>query len=131
VKLFFDEDQGKGISEALHAVGITSDYVGPGRRIKKGTPDEEWIPLIGQRGDLVITGNKEILRTEAQRGLWIQNGVGGVFLTTNHMTALNELRLLLRKLAWLERIDREERRPFAFMLTPTGKTRQAPEVPLL
>ena len=69
MKLFFDEDQGKGVAIALHAVGVVSDYVGPTRRIKKGTDHEEWIPITGARGDLVITGNKAILTTETQHDL--------------------------------------------------------------
>jgi hypothetical protein len=64
VRLFFDEDQGIGVAKALQAVGIATDYVGPRRRIVKKTPDEEWIPIIGQRGDLVISGNKAILTTQ-------------------------------------------------------------------
>ena len=51
-------------------------------------------------------------------------------MTHNSITAVNLLKLLLRKLGWLQRID-EEPRPFAYMLTPRGETRRASEIPLL
>ena len=130
MRLFFDEDQGKGVAIALHAVGIVSDYVGPSRTIKKQTPDEDWIPIIGKRGNLVISSNKAILTTESQHQLWIAHKVGGVFFTTNHINAINRLKLLLRKQAWLERIDADQR-PFAWYLTPSGDVRRAPEIPLI
>ena len=124
MRIFFDEDQGKGVAIALSEVGISTDHVGSKRRIRKGTRDEEWIPIAGERGWLVISGNKEILTTETQRRLWIAHAVGGVFFTTNQIKAVDKLRLLLRKLAWLEAIDKDEARPFAFSMTPRGYTRR-------
>jgi hypothetical protein len=53
-----------------------------------------------------------------------------VFLSSNQIRSIDELRLMLRKLAWLERIDRDEPRPFAFILMLTGETRRAQEIPL-
>ena len=124
MRLFFDEDQGKGVAIALSEVGVPTDHVGSKRRIRKGTRDEEWIPIAGEQGWLVISGNKEILTTETQRRLWISHGVGGIFFTTNQIKAIDKLRLLLRKHQWLEDIDRDVARPFAFTVTPRGYTRR-------
>jgi len=132
VRLFFDEDRGKAVAIALHAVGIPTYYVANHKMpVRKGEPDEVWIPKAGHHGWLVVSANKAILEAEAQRRLWIENRVGGVFLTTNHMRSIDELKLLLRKLEWLQRIDAEELRPFAFTLTPRGETKRAPEIPLI
>jgi hypothetical protein len=131
VRLFFDEDRGKGVAIALDAVGVSASYVGPTKAVKKGTLDDVWIPRAGNQGWLVITANKAILTTEHERELWIEYKVGGVFLTTNQIRSIDELRLMLRKLSWLESIDREVLRPFAFMLNPSGKTRRAPEIPVI
>ena len=54
-----------------------------------------------------------------------------MFLTTNQMSAINELRLMLRKLAWIEEINQNELRPFAFMMSPDGRTRRAAEIPIV
>ncbi|MPZ49680.1 MAG: hypothetical protein GEU75_10365 [Dehalococcoidia bacterium] len=131
MKLFFDEDLGKGVAVALYAVGVDADYVGPSRRIKKGTLDHDWLPIVGEEGWLVISANKAILQNDVQRDLWIANNVGGVFLTTGRIRSVNLLALILRKLTWLERLAATERRPFAYMLSPAGQTRRAAEIPLL
>jgi hypothetical protein len=128
VKLFFDEDLGKGVAIALHSVGVTSSYVGARRMIRKQTPDEEWIPVAGREGWLVITANRGILRNEIQRDLWVQNKVGGVFLTTGQIRSIDLLKLILGKLDWLEALDSDETRPFAFTLSPSGSTGAAVEL---
>jgi hypothetical protein len=101
VRLFFDEDRGKGVATALSAVGIDAIHVARNMPVHKGTPDDVWIPRAGSNGWLVVSANKAILTTEHERQLWIQNRVGGVFLTTNQIRSIDELRLMLRKLAWL------------------------------
>jgi hypothetical protein len=53
--------------------------------------------------------------------LWTRHRVGGVFLTTGRIRSVDLLRLVLKKLDWLDRIDATER-PFAFTLTPRGRT---------
>lgn len=131
MRLFFDEDRGKGVAIALNAVGVLTYYVGPKMPVHKGTYDEVWIPRAGDNEWLVITANKAILTTAHERELWIQHKVGGVFLTNNHMRSIDELRLLLRRLSWLEEIDRDVTRPFAFILSQNGNHRRASEIPLI
>jgi hypothetical protein len=78
----------------------------------------------------VVTANKAILQTETQRDLWIEHRVGGVFLTSGQIMSLNLLKLMLRKLVWMQQVDRDQPRPFAFMLNLRGETTLAPEIPL-
>jgi hypothetical protein len=70
VRLFFDEDRGKGVAIALNAVGVATCYVGPNQPVHKQTDDRDWIPRAGQFGWLVITANKAILTTQHERELW-------------------------------------------------------------
>jgi hypothetical protein len=129
VRLFFDEDRGKAVAVALNAVHVPTYFVADRRMpVRKGTRDEDWIPLAGRLQWLVITANKAILEVEAHRSLWLASQVGGVFLTTNQLRSIDELRLLLRKLRWLETIDQQEKRPFAFMLSPNGRTRKVADI---
>ena len=130
MKLFFDEDTGRGVPIALNAVGIKADYVGNKRRFRNGTADEIWLPVAGREGWLVFSCNKAILVAEAQKALFIEERVGAVFLTSGQERKLDLLRLILRKLDWLELIDREEERPFAFEITISGRTRRSPMLPL-
>ena len=124
MRLFFDEDTGRGVPDALHSVGIPCEYVSKKFDIAKGTPDELWIPYAGKKGLLVFSCNKGILEAEAQRQLWIENNVGGVFLTSGQERKADVLLLILRRMDWLREIDGSPR-PFAYTVTIHGKwTRQ-------
>ena len=122
MKLFFDEDIGTGVPKALRSVGIKCDWIGKRQRpaTRKGTPDEVWIPHAGRRGLLVFSCNKNILESEAQRELWIEHKVGGVFLTTGQEKKADVLLLILRRMMWLEDIHVNTPRPFAYTTTIRG-----------
>jgi hypothetical protein len=124
VRLFFDEDTGRGVPDALRAVGISCEYVSKKFRVAKGTPDELWIPYAGKKGLLVFSCHKGILEAEAQRELWIENDVGGVFLTSGQERKADILLLVLRRMDWLREIDERTTRPFAYMTTIHGKWRR-------
>ena len=123
MKLFFDEDTGRGVLDALRAVGISCEYVSSKFEIAKGTPDELWIPYAGRAGLLVFSCNKAILEAEAQRELWIENRVGGVFLTSGQERKVDVLLLILRRMPWLVEVDEHTPRPFAYTITIHGKWR--------
>ncbi len=127
MRLFFDEDTGRGVPEALRAVGIACEYVSKKFLTKggiaKGTPDELWIPYAGRKGLLVFSCNKNILKAEAQRQLWIDNKVGGVFLTSGQEKKADMLLLILKRMLWLKEIDEGTARPFAYTTTIHGRWR--------
>jgi hypothetical protein len=130
VKLFFDEDTGKGVAVALKAVGLPADYVGNSRRFKTSTPDEVWLPVAGKEGWLVFSCNRAILTSEAQREIFIREKVGAIFLTTGQERKLEILKLVLRKWEWLEEIDRDVQRPFAFEMPISGRNpHRSPLIP--
>lgn len=125
MRLFFDEDTGRGVPDALRAVGISCEYVSKKfvrkAGIGKGTADELWIPYAGRKGLLVFSCNKAILEAEAQRQLWIDNDVGGVFLTSGQEKKAAVLLLILRRLPWLREIHEQTPRPFAYTTTIQGR----------
>ena len=126
MKLFVDEDLGKGIPEALRTIEVGEvSYVRRAfrKRIRRGENirDEDWIPHAGRGGWLVLSCDTGILEADAQRELWIKENVGGVFLTTGQENKLKVLQLLLRKWDWLETIDEHETRPFAYLMPISGR----------
>lgn len=122
MKLFFDEDVGKGIPQALRAVGVRDvEYIGRDARLPKGTLDESWLPFVGRQGYLVFSFNTGILYAEGQRQLLVDERVGAVFLTAGRARAVDVLRLILNEWDWLETVDVSTPRPFAYLLTLTGR----------
>ena len=126
MRLFFDEDVGTGVPKALRSVGIRCEWIGKRRKpaTRRGTPDEVWIPHAGRRGLLVISCNRRILESEAQRNLWIEHKVGGVFLSSGQENKAAVLLLVLRKMEWLELVDQATERPFAYTITIRGHAKQ-------
>lgn len=112
MNLFFDEDMGKGIPEALRAVGLRNVHYLRHyyrRRLRGGgspIQDEEWIPLVGRSGWLAFSSNLGILAAEGQRELLISENVGVVFLTTGKEKSPDVLKLILNRWEWLQAIDR-------------------------
>lgn len=70
---------------------------------------------------MAFSCNTGILEAEAQRELVWSSGLGIVFLTSGREKSVEVLKLILRKWAWLETIDRHEQRPFAYLLPLSGK----------
>ena len=118
--LLCDEDVGTGVPRALHLVG----YDARAQRDVgwRGFPDPKWLPLAGEAGWLVFSCNKRMLLVPEERDTIIRKQVGIVFLTNGEENLPRMLWLLLVKWPWLERIDQETPRPFAFFVSPTGRT---------
>jgi len=129
VKVFFDEDNGTGIPRALELVRPRGDNLlfpsnNPRSQVRKGTPDREWIPLVAELGCLVFSQNKLMLENDEERGLLIEHGVGAVYLNNGNENSFAVLRLLLNKWDWLRNVDATVPRPFAFLVSVAGTTRQ-------
>ena len=121
--LFFDNDIGRGVPDALHSVNI--GVLSVLKRYRRGnTPDTRWLRDAGANGWLVISCNKDILNVDEERELIISEKVGIVFLTSGQEKAREILNLILRKWSWLEKIDREVERPFVFFLGLNGRARR-------
>jgi hypothetical protein len=119
VKAFVDEDTGSGLGRALRAVDIDAWYVSKKERISPGTPDEDWIPIISSSNRLIISRNIQMLDSDHQRQLLIDNQSCIVFLPA-YLTKLQLLKLTMRKWTWLEWVYDNEPRPFAFQVTAGG-----------
>ena len=130
MRLFFDENIGRGVPEALRLVGIADvDYVTHMFRDEfengQGVTDEEWIPRIGNHW-LVISKDQGLLRKPTQARLLAAHRVGLICITTPRVKSVGLLAFMLRRMAQLEEIDATVARPFAFRVSMRGPFRQVP-----
>lgn len=100
MRLFFDENIGRGVPEALRLVGIVDvDYVTHMFRDEfangQGVTDEEWIPRIGDRW-LVISKDQGLLRKPAQARLLAVHRVGLICITAPRVKSVDLLAFMLR-----------------------------------
>jgi hypothetical protein len=49
--------------------------------VPRGALDDEWLPVVGEKGLVVITRDKKIRYREAEKRAWIEHGVRGFVLT--------------------------------------------------
>ena len=130
MRLFFDENIGRGVPEALRLVGIADiDYVTHMFRGElenaQGVTDEEWIPRIADHW-LVISKDQGLLRKPAQARLLAAHRVGLICITAPRVKSVDLLAFMLRRMAQLEEIDETVARPFAFRVSMRGPFRQVP-----
>lgn len=82
----------------------------------KGTDDEDWIPPIGQEKGIVITQDRVIQRSKAQRELYMKSGVG-IFFLKAPKTGMNSWDMFTKLIKWwpdMKKIARKNPTPFAY-----------------
>ena len=82
----------------------------------EATKDEEWIPKIGAEGGIVITDDRRIQTSRHQRELYIQHGVGIIFLKSPK-TGMSFWQMFTHLVEWwgdIKHIARHNKPPFAF-----------------
>lgn len=94
---FFDENS-IGIAQALHHVrGDVTWPGGPDSPVSAGTPDQDWLPVVGQHGLVVLTRDKKIRSRPLERKALLDHGVRACFQTAGgQLTLFEQLRLWLR-----------------------------------
>ena len=120
---YFDENMGDRIPKALKILGLRV-VPGTSKRYGVGQSDIEYLKRASSKGWLAISANKHMLDVREERETIIVGGVGIVFITNGQMRRPDLMLLLLKKWAWFETIDREEPRPFAYYLYPSGRIRK-------
>ena len=122
--LLCDEDIGTHVPKALQLMHYrTMSLAQKGWR---SWDDPKWLTIAGQKGWLVFSANKKMLKVPKERDTIIQEKVGIVYLTNGEEYIDKVLWLLLVKWKWLQFIDQNEQRPFVFFMSPRGRTIKQP-----
>jgi ribosomal protein L34 len=112
LKLYCDEDIGTRVPKALKLVGLRAESAVSRGMISE--PDVQWLQRVGQKRWLGISCNKNVLQVPEERDAIITYKVGIIFFTSGNLTPKEKLLIILRKWDWMEQIDENETRPFAY-----------------
>lgn len=96
---FVDENLLK-IGRALAQVRVDVVFPGSPRlpQVPRATPDEDWLPIVGQAGWVVITRDRRIRSRPVERLRFEQHGVRAFCITgTQEMSDWQKLSLLIRQ----------------------------------
>lgn len=88
-----------------------------------GALDEDWIPQVGAHSGIVITQDFRIQSQKHQRELYLQNGVGILFLSQskNGLSYWEMVKKIVDEWESIKKIIRKEKPPFAYRGTNRTK----------
>lgn len=116
---FFDENIGPGIVRALEKLG-KRNLVHLLDEFEAGTPDTEWLPMVGSRGWALITKDQRIRYRTDEKRLYIAHNMAGFVLAGKNLDRLTMAGLLIKRFPRMEDLVASHRRPFLFAIYNDG-----------
>lgn len=128
---FFDENMGIIIPEEFAASGELGEIRYLRKEFKEAVSigpvdDIDWIPIVAQRGWLIITKDRKMLTRSHERQALIDNAAAVVLMSPADLTLDQMLSLLSTNADRLMDLANSRPRPFAVQLTPDGTIRFIP-----
>ncbi len=128
MKVYIDENIAPQIAPGLHhlqeplnnkercccEIVSIKDFFG------EGVKDEEWIPIAGQEGAIVITQDLRINSNQQQRLLYLEHGLGIFFIkppSKNGYLYWDLVKLVINRWEEIKHLADKTPRPFAFKCT--------------
>ncbi len=90
----------------------------------RGTPDEVWLALAGQRGWVVLTRDKRIRYRQLERLALQAARVRAFVFTGRNVTVMDTAAILVHALPRMSKIARTDGGPFIYHLGRSGKPRR-------
>ncbi len=87
---------GRRIPEALRLVGIPVEVVFHDERFAQDAKDDEWLPIVGGLGWVVIGQDKSYHRKSAEKLAIVRYGVGVFYLWGAQARAWDQMRCFMR-----------------------------------
>lgn len=126
-KIYIDENLAPIIAEGLNILESPNrqgfEVVSIVSVFGSGAKDEDWIPVVGAEGSVVITQDLNIHRTRRQRELLESHGIGIFFITPPSKTGYSyweQVEQLVKRWTDLKKKCRSKR-PFSFRCLPKSK----------
>ncbi|HLN94437.1 MAG TPA: hypothetical protein VK183_02290 [Flavobacterium sp.] len=127
-KIFIDENMPSQLAHGLNTLqlpqnakdGLEIEVLSIKEVFGQGAPDEEWIPKVGAEKGIVITQDFRIQSQKHQRQLYMDNGVGILFLNPPSKGGFSYWDMVKKLIAdWddIKKIVRKNSPPFAFRAT--------------
>jgi len=119
VTVFFDRTIGHNIPDACKLLDMRVEAHRD--HFAHDAPDEVWLPVVAEKRWMVVTNDNRIRFNELELTALIENRVGCVMLGSGSRTRREYMRALLDAWSEIERLEREEPRPFIYVLHADGR----------
>jgi hypothetical protein len=118
MKFFFDNNLSIRIVRGFREFG--QDVIHLSEEFAPDTQDTEWLPVIGERGWILITRDKRIRWRPAELGAYRRYTIGGFVMSGKSLEGWAIVQQLVRR--WLRMIELAEstKKPFLYRIPPRG-----------
>lgn len=131
-KIYIDENMPSQLAHGLHTLqqpqnakdGFEIEVLSIKEIFGQGTQDEDWIPKVGAENGIVITQDFRIQSQKHQRELYIESGVGILFLnppSSGGFSYWDLVKKLISEWEDIKKIIKKNKTPFAFRGTSRTK----------
>lgn len=124
MKIYIDENLphqlAEGISVLEKPLGEDVEVLSIKKVFGQGSKDEEWIPIVGKEGGIVITQDFNIHTTRHQKELYMEYGVGIFFFKPPSKKPFKYWEMveqIIKRWDRLKKIAKKTKKPFAFRCT--------------
>jgi hypothetical protein len=110
----------RALLRALQDVGANVEYPGPDRAIPFGTPDTEWLAVVGEKRWIVFSRDKRVRQRAIEKQVLVEARVAAFIYTGGQASADDTCTAVLKALPKILNIAVSERRPLLYTIGRTG-----------
>ena len=88
---------------------------------ERGTPDEVWLPFVGNKGWILLTSDGRIRYRSNEKQAVIENRVRMFYFSNNNMNGLQMATALEKALPKIFKLCAKHQPPFFAAITPSGE----------
>ncbi len=119
MKFFFDNNLGTNLANGFRAFG--EDVVHLVDEFHQNADDTQWLPIIGQRGWVLVTKDRRIRYRPAEIAAYRSNRIGGFVLSGKNVNGWAIIQQLVRNWPRMKELVEKTRAPFLYRVPPRGK----------
>ncbi|MBW6479929.1 MAG: hypothetical protein K0B37_10910 [Bacteroidales bacterium] len=127
MKIYLDENLPSKLAEGLNILEAPNhegfEVLPMIKDFGKGAKDQDWIPVIGPQGGVVITQDLNINRNRQLKQLYLDNGLGIFFFSPpkKGYKYWDMVEQIIKRWRELKTLSRATRRPFTYRCTSYSK----------
>jgi hypothetical protein len=107
------------IHAALRKLNVA--FVRHDQLFSSGTYDKDWLPVVGEKGLVVLTSDKRIRFNDLERSEVIEHGVREFVFSSGNLNGQTMGELLVRAMPKIREIVATQEPPFIACITQSGK----------
>lgn len=111
----------EALQNAIRTAGVPCEMLI--HHFPRGTPDAEWLPLIGEKGWILLCKDRRIAKNTIEYNALITARVGAFFLVSANISGEQIVQCVTAAIPRMLQLIRSEQKPFLAKVYKDGKVR--------